>query len=173
MLLSSRQAAVEFARVGLARDQARQVLATGLAGPGVRTASALLYDEAKIHELRRRPTVRSTGLDPRCRDGMFVTRGRHLDCSAPRREQLAAVGGGWWLSPFTVVLLETRAERGRPVPFIVTVGGFVLLGAEIRGVRGTTKAATLDLADPGPWFDALRDRRIETGRGGPWILWTP
>lgn len=35
MLLSSRQAAVEFARVGLARDQARQALATGLAGPGI------------------------------------------------------------------------------------------------------------------------------------------
>jgi hypothetical protein len=172
MFLSSRQAAVELARVGLARDQARQVLATGLAGPGIRTAGALLYDEAKIHDLRRRPTARNADLDPRCRAGMFVTRGRHLDCSAPRSEQLASVCGGWRLSPFTVVLMQTRAERGQPLPFIATVGGFVILGAEIHGVRGTTTAATLDLGNPGPWFDAFRDKRFETGRGGPWILWT-
>lgn len=163
---------MELARVGLARDQARQVLATGLAGPGIRTAGAVLYDEAKVHQLRRRPNARRTDLDPRCHDGMFVTRGRHLDYSAPRSAQLASVRGDWWLSPLTVVLLETRAEQGRPVPFIATVGGFVVLGAEIRGVRGTTKTATLDLADPGPWFDTLRDKRFETGRGGPWILWT-
>jgi hypothetical protein len=98
MFLSSRQAAVELARVGLA-------------GPGIRTAGALLYDEAKVHELRRRPTVRDVDIDPRCRDGMFVARGRHLDCSAPRSKQLASVCGGWRLSPFTLVLMQTRAER--------------------------------------------------------------
>jgi hypothetical protein len=55
--ITQREAALVLADIGLARAQARQLLTCGLAGAGVRTSAAVLYDADRVRELARRPFV--------------------------------------------------------------------------------------------------------------------
>ena len=132
--MSAREAAE---RLGTDRESARRALAAGLAGPGVRTRSAVLYD-------------------------------------ADRIEQLEAASRWFRRSPWTRMLIRHRARSRRFVPFVATLGGFVVLGADIVDVEVDDRlGAALTLTGPGAWFADRRGGRFDRGRGSRWQWWDP
>jgi hypothetical protein len=194
MLVSTREAARILAEVGATRPQATRLLRAGFAGPAVRTAGSVLYDERLVRALVDWPRVDELDLAEACPRELFVARlgpTRGLDLLSPRPEQLEAAGRSRDLSPWTRLLLQLRITRHGSVPFVATVCGYVAVGADITALavdRGSgpeqapTGADTIrcggdrelirfELGEPGEWFETLRGRRLRTGRGGPWILW--
>ena len=76
------------------------------------------------------------------------------------------------MSPWTRVLIRHRAQTQGLVPFVVTVSGFVVLGADVIGLDIDDKrGVALWLTEPGGWFDVWRDRRFNSGAGGHWQWW--
>jgi hypothetical protein len=54
---------------------------------------------------------------------------------------------------------------------VATVCGFVARGAEITAVLPQHGGGyRLEVRDPGPWYDTMVERRLQTGRGRPWVL---
>jgi hypothetical protein len=178
-LLTGRQAADVLGRVGLSREQARRLLHTGLAGPAIRTRGALLYDAGRVMELADWPTVDPTTIDPICQAGVFVARLPDLDAYAPPADLDARVADGWQVSATMRLQLRVQAQRAVCVPFVATVSGYVVLGADLIDVRPmpaptlTEQRCRLELQPAGTWFEGLRARRLVTSPGGPWTLWVP
>lgn len=169
-LISSRGAEAMLGEVGLARRQARRVLAAGLAGAPLVTPSALLYRTADVEALTRWPLLSVREVDAACPSGIFVAR-RDLDLTAPRTEQLDAVRDGWDLSPWTQIWIRVVCERDGGLPFVATVSGIVALGAEVAGVALVAeRRCRLELRDPGAWFRTFRSARFPTGPGRDWVL---
>jgi hypothetical protein len=61
---------------------------------------------------------------------------------------------------------------------VATLCGHVVLGADAVRVRaagtGGDGTVAFTLARPGPWFEAIDDGVLPTGRGGrPCVIWTP
>ena len=52
-------------------------------------------------------------------------------------------------------------------PFVATVGGLVVLGADIVEARGLSQ---LTLEPPGAWLEVAAEHWLPTGRGRPWVL---
>lgn len=86
------------------------------------------------------------------------------------------------MAPLTQLLIDVRAEREGPVPFVGTVAGFVVVGAGIERVErekptvsnpspGRGRFARLALVSPGDWFKTFVGRRIEGPSGGAWYGW--
>ena len=87
--------------------------------------------------------------------------------------QLAVASSGWDLSGWARLWFYRWFEDLGPMPAVVTVGGFVLLGAELRGFRREPSGSGRDrfslvLQPPGDWFQAFADRRMRTWPGNPW-----
>lgn len=172
-LVSAREAAEILSILGLSREQSRRVLHTGVAGPGQRLRGSLLYQEAAVRRLLKRPALAAANLDEACRQEMFVGRVTRADVTAVWEDRIAAVRTGWHLSPYARLRIKVRAERDGFLPFIATVCGFVVLGADLVAARRTPDDKTvLDLRPPGGWFAPLRHTRFVTGPGGPWTLWS-
>jgi hypothetical protein len=178
MLLSAREATRVLAEVGVARTQAQVLLAAGLAGTGVRSAGAVLYDEAAVRALAARPEVDPDELAAACPHGLFIAR---IDRSRP-----VDVTTGWAdlarqlsLQPpmpgMTRALLGVRMTAYPNLPWVATLCGHVVLGADAAHAdlaAGGRIAFTL--APPSSWFAVLVDRVLPTSRGGrPWVVWTP
>ena len=154
----------------MGRKQARRLLAAGLAGPPVVTPTALLYRAVVVDDLTRWPLVDGTAVDAACPSGVFVAR-RNFDVMSPRRAQLGVLREGWDLSPWTRVWIRAVCARDGRLPFVATVAGFVVLGAEIIGVAlAAERRCRLEFRDPGMWFDTLRSARFPTGPGRDWVL---
>jgi hypothetical protein len=154
--LTERQAAARLAPVGVTYRQARQVFAAGLAGAPLDTTTATLYDEDTVTRLAARPVLTDEQLTGACPFGLFVAR------AAPEV---------WRFAPTSSVWINTRIERHGALPFVTTVCGFVVKGAEItRTVPVRGGGYQLELRDPADWFEQLRDHRLLTGRGRPWVL---
>jgi hypothetical protein len=167
MLISGRESCALLAEAGVTRRQAQRVLAAGLAGDPVRTRSACLYDEADVRALVDTRVVSWREMSERCPYGFFIAR-RHVSAVADRAEQLAVVSTGWGaISPYRLLDLRMQLDAVGAIPFVATVAGFVVLGADIRGVwRGA-----LELGEPGGWFDDdLATARLPSGPGRPWVL---
>jgi hypothetical protein len=170
VLISQRGAAELLADSGVARRQARQVLAAGLAGPPVRAAGALLYERDRVRELARRPRASAALVDEACPWGLFVAR-RFVDVTQAVAVQREAASDGWDFSIWTSVWLRFHIQQEGFMPFVVTVGSFVALGADLRECR-TSRAGGFRVAleEPGPWFAALRGHRVALGPGRPWVV---
>ena len=208
-LWTERQA-TEFLRLRwTGRDATRSALKAGIAGRPIRVRNSLLYradDVLAAYERTREPCEIGVRVDrptfvarvaPRMPDPESSWRSwRGADVLAPVAEQRDAARGWWHLGDRTYVL--TRAiGRAKGMPFVVTCGGIVVLGAEISGVdtsldeeglaisdarrdaRGkeassrrpyTRLASAFTLIDPGPWFDNQYGRRWLTGAGGPFRI---
>jgi hypothetical protein len=158
----------EAARIlGIGREGAARVLASGLAGPPLRCGRATLYPAGAIRALAARPEVDAPALHLAFPDGLLVGR---LD---PRRGN---PHGPWVVSPLRIVGLRWIAERNGPTPMICTVNGFVLGAYEVVGhawlpVRAPReRRLTFDLRDPGPWSAVVLGRRFVTPPGH--ALWT-
>ena len=72
------------------------------------------------------------------------------------------------MSPWRWVALGCQIDRLGRIPFVATVSGFVVLGADIVGLG---PGSELSLAEPGSWFDPVSDGRLPTGPGRPWFLY--
>lgn len=185
MLVSGREAAAILAGAGLAREQARRLLLAGFAGEGQRVRGAMLYDAGQVRALVKSPPVSSEEFTGSCPSGAFVLRtwrGMHL--GATHEEQMSRLRLSWRMSPWArALLLMMVAEQGY-FPFLATVSGFVAAAGDITGLSVPTvspdcaadevtrpRTVTLVVDEPGDWCVGLAGRRLDTGRGGPWVLW--
>ena len=169
MLISGREAAARLASIGMPRRQANLALGAGLAGWGMRTPSAVLYEGDRVDALVRRPTVEPDAVARHCPEGLFLDR-RVTDVRRFDPLGVAAVDElrlGW----LNGALLAVSVDLNGSLPYVATVCGFVVLGAEITGVRsGVPGHFSLELTEPGAWFEAWRGRRWPTGPGREWSL---
>ena len=173
MLISGRQAAARLEAVGLARRQARQVLGAGLAGDPCRTAGALLYRSELVEALTRWPRLHPGQLDESCPRGAFVARAgrRVLDVRTSREAQVATFSEGWRLGIGAWLWLMFHVRVEDPFPFLVTVAGFVAMGADITATQYLGRGSVaLTLEPPGEWYEHARDRRLRTGPGQEWMI---
>jgi hypothetical protein len=167
MLISAREACDLLTRDGVSRRGALKVLAAGLAGPAVRAQHVVLYEGARVEELAARPSIYWPDAAEWSPGGFFVSR-REFPATSSRSEQVAALSGGWGsVSPWEWVVVALQVQRHGPFPFVATVGGLVVLGADIVEVRGFSN---LVLTEPGPWFDGVAGCWFPTGPGRPWVL---
>ena len=152
---------------GVGSRGARRVLESGLAGEPVRTRAAVLYDVARVQALAERPTLGLWDLVDRCPGGFFMAR-RPMDVRLSPAEQLGDLSHGWGeVSRWRWVAMAHQVRRQGSIPLIVTVSGFVVLGADIVGLRGFSE---LVLGPAGTWFDAVAGSRVPMGPGRPWVL---
>jgi hypothetical protein len=175
MLVSARGAAEIIQGVDLGREEVRRLLQAGLAGPGLRTPGAVLYDEERVRELATWPPVREAVIDELCPFGLFVgrvARGRSIDLAADWTIRSTAVAGGWDLSIFDRVLLTSRIARFGPMPFLATLCGYVAMGAEVVDLEVEGGGRTrFGLAEPGEWYEAFGKRRLRQGAGRSFFIW--
>jgi hypothetical protein len=185
VLISSREAAQILSATGLTRDRARRVLLAGFAGEGLRTRGSLLYEDARVRALLEWPVVDYRVLRDTCTQGVFVARLRDLGSdpnNPPRTDlQLRLQQRQWQLSPWARLEMRQVVETQGFLPLVATVCGFVACGANITAVwpgrsasgAGRGQGSTLDLDQPGEWFEEFRNRRLVTGPGSAWLLWRP
>jgi len=94
--------------------------------------------------------------------------------TAPMSEQLDAVCRWWHISLYTQILFQAWVERDGYLPFLATVSGFVVVGADLIGIDPWCREGTsFRLREPSGWFDPFRHSRLPVTRGGPWQLWSP
>jgi hypothetical protein len=167
MLMTTRRARQLLTREGVSAWSAAHVLDAGLAGRAIRSGSVVLYEEECVTELAERPSISWPEVERLCPAGFFVSR-RNFPATSPRPEQLAALSNGWdAVSPWQWIAVHVQLEAYGSFPFVATIGGLVVLGADVVEARGLLG---LELRDPGPWFDGLEGRWFPTGQGRPWVL---
>ena len=142
-----------------------------------RTKGALLVDDQPVAALVERERLSGPELDAVCPWGLFVAR-RDVPVTGDPREQLARLGERWTFSIYTAVWIRSRIERHGFLPILATVSGFVLGGGDIKAV--TILNTSADLHDltveaPSAWFDQVKDTRVDTPPGRPWMVlgWDP
>jgi hypothetical protein len=191
MWVTEREAIRLLGDAVVGRAQAEAVLRAGLAGPrhplpGGHT-TAVLYDEGAVLELAARPTLdlpsasATTALSQACPHGLYLARLRRatdLDVTQEWERAVAQVATMPAMPAMTAALLDAWVRAWGRLPWIATLCGFVVLGADltgtVSGTGGVPAGRRFVLEPPGPWFAALRGRRLPTGRGGrPWVLWWP
>jgi hypothetical protein len=167
MLISGRDARALLRTAGLSSRHARTALHSGLVGEPLRTTTAHLYDQERVQELAGRPPIDWGVVAEACPTGIFVAR-RVITVTLSREEQIDQVSGGWGgLSPWVWLAMKLHVDDHGSLPLVATVSGFVVLGADIVGVR---HGSELVLAPPGVWFGRFEGVRLWTGPGRPWEL---
>jgi len=172
VLISGREAAAVLAEVGIARRQARQVLSSGLAGMPVATRGAHLYQEEAVLELASRRPMTQDEVSAACPGLLFVAR-RWVDLLASPEDQVETLTRHWDLGVrgSNIVLVVQTRVRGS-VPFVATLCGFVVFGADLRRLMGERGGRTyrMEVEAPGDWFEAFRGRRLHYGPGRDFVL---
>jgi hypothetical protein len=177
MLLSVRESAEVLAVAGLTFDQTRLLLRTGVAGPGTPVAGSVAYDEDAVLALACRPERVPQDVTRLVAAGLYVarlSRDVRVDLGAPWAEVAESLSDQPSLTPMSRALLAARIAGHGRLPWVATLFGFVLLGADTVGVwsddsRGRTVFA---LEPPGAWFSAVDGSRLRTRRGRPGLLLT-
>lgn len=176
MSISERAAAEILRPVGMSREQARRLLLTGAAGSGVRGRTTT-YDEAAVRALAARPAVDEGRLAADCPWGVHVVRlarGRFLDTSRPWEVQATEVATQPRIPVMTAVTLGVRVRLTGGMPWVVTVSGLVVFGAEMTGWTTPDDVThRFSLRPPGGWYDVLDRRWLAFGRGRHWFFWDP
>jgi hypothetical protein len=172
-LMTGREACAELERAGISAWRGRSALECGLAGTPTRTRAAHLYDSRRVESLARRPVIDPWEMRSRAPGGFLLSR-RTVKVDVPDDQlvaELSAMPQG--MSPYTALSLRfadrCTARRAEGLPFIATVAGFVVLGAEVNGLEG----GRMVLRPPGAWFDGLAEAQFPTGPGRPWTLQEP
>jgi hypothetical protein len=175
MLVSARGAAEILRGVGLGREDARHLLLAGFAGPGLRTRSALLYDEERVRSLTTRPWLDDDVIDEMCPFGMFVgrvARSRPIDVTGDPSALRDAVSRGWRVHLLSQILITTRIERYGPTPFLATMCGYVAVGADVVEVQADESGSiSFMLTEPGAWFEPFDQRQVLAGAGRGCFIW--
>jgi hypothetical protein len=109
---------------------------------------------------------------------VFVTRlARHktLDVTAPWQALAAELAVQPRLPRMTDAFLGVKLRMaGGRLPWVVTVSGLVVFGAEATTWgSGTDGQIVFDLQPAGTWFELLERRWFTFGRGPHWFFWDP
>jgi hypothetical protein len=167
MLISGREARALLEAAGFSSRHARIALSRGLGGEPIRTRAAHLYDEARVRDLAARAAIGWSEVHEICPEGIFVAR-RDLDVSLSLPAQFEHAARGWGdLNPWVWMLMGFQVRARGSLPFVLTVAGVVVFGADIVGMR---EGCELRLERPDRWFDRLQGRRLSTGPGRPWVV---
>ena len=173
-LISQREAAwVMDVRHDLSRPRVTRLLATGIAGEARRAGGALLYDADRVRRLGERRRLTRPDIDALGLPRLIVAR-RAVDVLADRATQVAQLADGWNLNIFECLRMIWHIQDDEPIPLVATVSGFVILGAELTGFAGSAmapgKRVRLVVREPGAWFDALRETRLDLPPGARFTL---
>ena len=163
------------------RRCAREGLApVGAGGPCDRHAPRTVYDADGVHALTDWPTVDRSRLTDICPHGLYVarlSRAIEVDLTQGWHAVAAQVDAMPAMPGLTAATLGVRVNVWLQVPWVATVSGFVVFGAELVGFREQTEPIPRTffvLRPPGAWFGAIEGRRLPTRPGGrPRYLWTP
>ncbi|MDN5896961.1 MAG: hypothetical protein L0H93_23425 [Nocardioides sp.] len=180
MPISERQASEILGEAGLSRRHARRALGWGLAGAGVVTRSAVLYDEDAVRALVRRPALTDEDLAEIFPTGVFVA--RLGETPEPGGLDLSAMS--WDISVWARIRISLWIGKGGALPVLATVSGFVVDTAEATAVMSVPRGdrhrglrqlspSQLSLAESGAWSAAVAETRVPTGPGAAWRLWLP
>ncbi|MDZ5663103.1 hypothetical protein SFC79_15100 [Nocardioides sp. S-58] len=163
--------------IGIHPETARRLLVAGLVGRPRMTSLAAFHRrdtvDAFVRQYRAQPPL---PVPDRNLVLVRVGNGR-VRFGATDQHRLDRLADGWRMSPTWRALCRGVLEAGgRPVGFLVTLGGFVVAGADILGAewsgaddRPETASPLMtrfDLRPPGEWFDDWHARHLPTGRGG-------
>ncbi len=171
-LISSREACGLLATIGLAREQARLVLACGLAGQPTALGSVLAYTHQAVESLTTRPLLASADLEHAPRSVLVLRQSRGVDPRAAW-SSAAVAARPLPLGRSARIWIDVRARHGSPTPCLVTVAGFVADGFDVTGAPSGNNMTHLQLQEAGSWFQEFRDRRLPTSRGREWAWWPP
>jgi hypothetical protein len=174
MLISARESSKILASSGVARQQSRRALLSGLAGSPVRGGAVLLYDEAHVRQLASWQWVDHDDLLAASPAGVLVVRlgpgaEPDVDWSWERRVEAyrrqPEVGLAAWLQIRAYLRLHER------LACVVTVCGYPVLLADLVACdRVIPGEVDLGLEPPGAWSSILHRRRLVTSPGPPWLL---
>lgn len=179
--ITQRQAAaILHEDIGVHPESARRLLAAGLVGKGRCTSRATYYLRRVVDEFVA--SHRGAGPLPTRDRNMVLVRAGHgrVRFGMQPEEMLDRLGDGWRLSFRWRLLLEAVIERGERPGFLVTVGGFVVLGADMVGVswagalppaggypgKEESLKTRFELEMPGEWYQEWHGRHVPTGPGG-------
>jgi hypothetical protein len=177
MLISTRQAADLLLGRVATFEQTRHLLRCGAAGPGVRIGRSVAYDGGRVGDLGDRPWVDERRLARECPWGVHVARvarSRIVDVDTDWEAQARQLSEQPAMPSLTAALLGVRIGLSGGLPWIATVSGLVVLGAEVAGWRtGGQETFVFDLRPPGSWFDGVHGRWFRFQEGRPWFFWDP
>ena len=173
-------AAVLHEDLGIHPETARRLLVAGLLGRPRATSLASFYRrdtvDAFVASQHERPAL---PVPDRNLVLVRVGNGR-VRLGATEQHQLDRLSDGWRMSPMWRVLCRSAVEAGlQPVGFLVTLGGFVVsgadivdaqwMGAQVEGATHRTVSPLLtrfELRPPGEWYQDWRGRLLPTRAGG-------
>ena len=173
MLISARESSQILALEGLSRQQSRRVLHSGLAGPGLPTGGALLYDEEHVRQLGHWAPIEHEDLLAACPGGVLVVRLGPGDepentWSWDRRvdafQHQPYLGFAAWLQVCAYLAVHGRLAS------VVTVCGYPVLLADLVSFSGKGDQVELGLERPGEWSRLLHERRLVTSPGPRWLV---
>lgn len=163
--VSGRGAAEILGAAGISRTMTCRILAAGLAGDAIRTASATLYDASRVRDLLERPPVDVDHLPAPCDRALLEIRVPPDSTSESRTR----IGNA---SPILRMQLRVLAERHGFLPTVFSCCGFVLGGSEVTGALALPDShCRLQVRPPGAWFESFEGRRLHSTAGNPWRLW--
>jgi hypothetical protein len=177
MLISGREATRLLLEHGgiTGEAQARGLLRAGAAGPGVVAGPGVLFERERVLALARRPWLDRATQETASRFGAYlarIARTETVDLTRPWPEVAAQVDRVPPMPAMTMAVLQMTVQAATRLPWAATLHGFVVLGADLTGFEaGGAGGRRVRLEPPGEWFDAWRDHRIASPRGGrPWVI---
>jgi len=181
VLLSIRDSARLLAPAGLTVEQTRLLLRTGLTGPAMPVGSSLGYDAEAVGRLARWPEVEADAATVAVTEvlpaGLYVARlgrGVSVDLSRPWATAAESLRDQPAMTELSRALLAARIAGHGRLPWVATLFGFVVLGAEAVGVGTDLRSGrtVFALEPPGAWWTGLEGCRLRTRRGRPGLLLT-
>ncbi len=181
MMLTSGQACERLRKLHLlGRNQALRVLQSGLAGERTQLGAGYGYDSDALDTLLARPRCTTEALDEHRPFIARIGRNRRFDARAAWDEQRDDLADDWYLPRIAV-----EQMRGHhPVPFLATMGAWVVFGGEISGYEKTrTEPVTVrprnrnhaptrfTLTPPGTWFREFEGTWLPIENGATWTYW--
>lgn len=179
--LTQRAAALQLHDdLGLHPETARRLLAAGLLGRPRATSVAVFHHRDDLDAFVARQREHRPLPEPD-RNLVFVRVGNGRVRSDPTEQrQLDRLADGWRMSPTWRALCRGLVKAGLPpAGFVVTMGGFVVAGADIMGaewageqIDGADRHTVsplltrFDLRPPGEWYDEWRGRLLPSRAGG-------
>lgn len=166
--------------LGIHPETARRLLVAGLLGRPRTTSLASFYRRDTVDAFVEAQLSRSP-LPVPDRNLVIVRVGNgRVTLGSTEQHQLDRLSEGWRMSPTWRALCRGVLDVGaHPVGFLVTLGGYVVCGADILGaewmgsdIEGATRHTVsplltrFDLSAPGQWYDAWRGRLLPTHAGG-------
>ena len=166
----------------IGKVEANRVLTTGLAGPGQKVGSSIVYDVGTLAELLARPRCTDQTLDAVRPLIVRLGRDRKLDLSQTWEEQAEIVRRNWYVPPLLGSMLDRWGclDGGR-FPLVATVASWVVFGAEVTGHtydEGAPRAAnrstpprTFRVEPPGDWFEPMKEIWLPLEHGPAVTVW--